>query len=79
MAERMKGTAIVVGDRVRFTKAFLQSTVQYTGPEAPCSHGPFAKGTVMEVLPMVDTNICMVAWDGGDDYGVLAPNLEICR
>ena len=33
------------GDTVRFTKAFLQSLAMESGPDAPTSLGPFARGT----------------------------------
>jgi hypothetical protein len=67
-----------VGDRVRFTVGFLRSTGQYSGPEAPTSFGPFARGRVIaDVEKMPDFRL--VKWDNGRETPVLAANLERCR
>lgn len=71
---RMRGSIFLVGDRVRFTAAFLRSTVQYTGPEAPCSYGPFARGKVVSMSG--STDLVRVLWDDGYEKPVNRFNLE---
>ena len=41
-----------VGDTVRLSRAFLQSTAMVTAPAAPTSVGPFARGTVTAIAPI---------------------------
>ena len=67
--------------RVRFTKSFLQSTGQYTGPDAPTSYGPFAKGKVIhtKVMPTSLTILVTVEWEDGEVTRVNEANLEACR
>jgi hypothetical protein len=58
-----KGENIGIGDRVRFSRAFLQSTGQYTG------WAPFARGIVREMNTLSPgCTICAVQWDGGSAY-----------
>lgn len=51
---------INVGDTVGFSKAFLQSTGQYTGDV------PFARGRVKSLRTYGDTTIAEVEWDTPD-------------
>ena len=68
------------GVRVRFSTPFLRSTGQCTGPDAPASYGPWARGTVAEVKRYASCPpIVAVQWDDGRVTRVLAPNLESCR
>jgi len=68
------------GMRVRYSATFLRSTYQYTGPDAPASEGPWARGTVAEVKRYATCPpIVAVQWDNGRVTRVLAPNLERCR
>lgn len=72
-------TKLLPGTRCRFNKAFLQSTCQYTGPVAPTSYGPFARGTVTGQEPLGSILLVRVAWDDGTSSAVNAVNLEPCR
>jgi hypothetical protein len=68
------------GVRVRFSSPFLRSTGQSTGPSAPASYGPWARGTVVEVKRYASCPpIVAVQWDDGRVTKALAPNLESCR
>lgn len=52
---------IQVGDRVAYSKRFLQSTGQYTGDV------PHARGTVAALVPLgKDTTLAEIAWDTPD-------------
>jgi hypothetical protein len=73
--KRLRGSPIVVGDRVRFTASFIRSTAQYTGPEAPTFYGPFARG----VVTVVGDFHVQVEWDDGTLSGCHPGNLERCR
>lgn len=80
----MRAGSLQEGDRVAFARAFLRSTGQFTGPEAPTSYGPFARGEVervhrgwrgpfdpdSRVSPWVD-----VRWDDGRRGTVHVGNL----
>lgn len=72
-------TKLMPGTRCRFNKAFLQSTCQYTGPTAPTSVGPFARGTVTGQEPLGTYLLIRVAWDDGTSSNVNAANLEAIR
>lgn len=48
---------IQVGDRVCYSKRFLQSTGQYTGDV------PFARGTVTALVPLGSTTLAEITWD----------------
>lgn len=67
------------GDRVAYSRGFLRSTGQYTGPEAPCSYGPFARGTVSIVHDDRERRpaweCVAVHWDDGRDSNVNVNNL----
>lgn len=62
-----------VGDRVAFSRAFLQSTFQFTG------WPPFARGTIMELVPCGPVTLATVEWNNGPDQGqrVLTSNLVL--
>jgi hypothetical protein len=65
------------GDRVKFAVTFLRSTGQYYGDPAPCSSGPFARGTVDEVLELeFGRQAVYVVWDDGDRHGAI--NSDLC-
>jgi hypothetical protein len=52
---------IKVGDTVGYSKAFLQSTGQLTGD------APFARGKVLELLPLgTDAILAEIEWDKPD-------------
>lgn len=76
-----------IGDHCRFSKQFLQSTGQYTGPTAPTSYGPFARGTVIGTVsvPSATTGnsspwvALEVHWDDDRVTSVFSANLEKCR
>jgi len=52
---------VQVGDTVGYSKAFLQSTGQYTGD------APFARGKVTALLPLgSDTTLAEIDWDKPD-------------
>jgi len=76
-----KAKLLSVGDRCRFASKFLRTTGQATGPDAPTSHGPWARGTVLTVkhfsggVPV----LVQVTWDNGAITAALATNLERCR
>ena len=60
-----------VGDKVAFSRAFLRSTGQFTGPEAPASYGPFARGEVHEHIPPY----VWIRWADGQETRVNPHNL----
>jgi hypothetical protein len=71
---------IEVGDRVRFTAKFLRSTGQYTGEPAPTSYGPFARGEVLNIIPLSGTTLLAeIKWDDTFRSKVNIDNLEKCR
>lgn len=47
---------IAIGDRVCYSKQFLQSTGQLTGDI------PFARGTVREITPLGQTQLATIDW-----------------
>lgn len=48
---------IKVGDRVCYSRQFLQSTGQLTGDV------PQARGTVTSIVPLASTALAEIAWD----------------
>ena len=63
-------TEIKPGDRVCFSRRFLQSTVQYTG------FAPFAVGSVEALEDLGgDLVIAFIRWDDGSAGGVNVNNL----
>ncbi|MCP9858122.1 MULTISPECIES: hypothetical protein [unclassified Cyanobium] len=69
-----------IGDTVRFTRAFLQSMAMVSGPEAPTSSGPFARGTVSAIGPITPSSpvvVATVSWADGVTTQVNLTNLEI--
>ena len=72
-------SALQIGDTVRFTRAFLQSTAMGSGPPAPTSLGPFARGTVTAIAPLSPGStllLATVAWADGNSTRVNVANLE---
>jgi hypothetical protein len=72
-------SALQVGDTVRFTRAFLQSTAMGSGPPAPTSLGPFARGTVTAIEPLSPGSalvLATVVWADGESTRVNVANLE---
>ncbi len=72
-------SALQVGDTVRFTRAFLQSIAMGSGPPAPTSLGPFARGTVSAIAPLSPSSpllLATVSWADGDSTQVNVANLE---
>lgn len=68
-----------VGSAVRFALAHLRATMQYSGPDAPTSYGPHARGTVLEVRRhggLRGPAVCRVQWADGRVTSVLETNLE---
>lgn len=61
-------------------EAFLQSTAMITGPAAPTSVGPFARGTVIAIAPISPFStllLATVAWAHGESGQVNVANLEL--
>ena len=72
-------SALQVGDTVRFSRAFLQSIAMGSGPPAPTSLGPFARGTVTAIAPLSPSSpllLATVAWADGDSTQVNVANIE---
>lgn len=57
---RNRTAAIQVGDKVYFSKKFLQSTGQQTGET------PFARGVVTAIIPLGDIQLAAIKWDNAD-------------
>ena len=73
-------TPLQIGDTVRLSRAFLQSTAMITGPAAPTSVGPFARGTVTAIAPISTSSslvLANVAWADGQSSQVNVVNLEL--
>ncbi len=71
--------ALQNGDTVRFTRAFLQSLAMLSGPAAPTSVGPFARGTVTASAPLSPRSrllLATVVWADGETSQVNVANLE---
>ena len=69
-----------IGDTVRFSKAFLQSMAMVSGPSAPTSSGPFARGTVSAIAPITPRSSLVLAtvhWADGETTQVNVENLEL--
>jgi len=49
-----------VGDKVCYSRTFLQSTGQQTGDV------PFARGIVTAIEPLGETKLAVIAWDKPD-------------
>ena len=72
-------SALQVGDTVRFSRAFLQSMAMGSGPPAPTSLGPFARGTVTAIAPLSPSSpllLATVVWADGDSTQVNVANIE---
>jgi hypothetical protein len=73
-------TPLQIGDIVRLSRAFLQSTAMVTGPAAPTSVGPFARGTVTAIAPISPGSslvLATVACSDGESSQVNVVNLEL--
>jgi hypothetical protein len=65
---------------VRFSRSFLQSLAMLSGPAAPTSVGPFARGTVTAIGPIIPNSpmvVATVSWADGATTQVNVTNLEI--
>jgi hypothetical protein len=51
---------VSVGDKVAYSKAFLRSTGQFTGPV------PFARGKVKELTTLGSITLATIEWDHPD-------------
>ncbi len=51
---------IEVGDKVCYSRQFLQSTGQLTGD------APFARGVVTKIVPLGETSLAEIDWDTSD-------------
>jgi hypothetical protein len=56
MSWQSRTSPIQVGDKVCYSKRFLQSTGQYTGDI------PFARGVVQELIPFGETMLAVIDW-----------------
>jgi len=62
------------------TQSVLQTTAMVTGPAAPTSVGPFARGTVTAISPISPGSslvLATVAWADGESSQVNMANLEL--
>ena len=62
-------TPLQIGDSVRFTRAFLQSMAMVSGPDARTSSGPFARGTVTTIAPIIPNSSMVLATVSWADVG----------
>ena len=65
---------------MRFSRSFLQSLAMLSGPAAPTSVGPFARGTVTAIGPIIPNSpmvVATVSWADGATTQVNVTNLEI--
>ena len=78
-------SALQIGDTDRrnsqrfTTRGFLQSTAMGSGPPAPTSLGPFARGTVTAIEPLSPSShllLATVVWADGVSTRVNVANLE---
>lgn len=67
-----------VGDTVRYEAQFLRNTGQYTGPDAPCHHGPWAFGTVHHFVDELPNHV-VILWDDNAITTVHKANLEVLK
>ena len=64
---------------MRFSRSFLQSLAMLSGPAAPTSVGPFARGTVTAIAPLSLGSpllLASVSWADGTTSQVNVANLE---
>ena len=64
-----------IGDRVKYSRDFLRSTGQFSGPV------PFAKGTVTEISEFGAPGRALVSiqWDGNQELPPRVLNLNLVR
>jgi hypothetical protein len=63
----------------RFSRSFLQSLAMLSGPASPTSVGPFARGTVPAIVPLIPGSsllLATVSWADGVTTQVNVANLE---
>lgn len=71
--------ALQNGDMVRFSRSFLQSLAMLSGPAAPTSVGPFARGTVTAIAQLSPGSpllLATVRWADGHISQANVANLE---
>lgn len=64
---------------MRFSRSFLPSLAMLSGPAAPTSVGPFARGTVTAIAPLSLGSpllLASVSWADGTTSQVNVANLE---
>ena len=64
---------------MRFSRSFLQSLAMLSGPAAPTSVGPFARGTLTAIAPLSPGSsllLATVSWADGVTTQVNVANLE---
>ena len=64
---------------MRFSRSFLQSLAMLSGPAAPTSAGPFARGTLTAIAPLSPGSsllLATVSWADGHISEVNVANLE---
>lgn len=64
---------------MRFSRSFLQSLAMLSGPAAPTSVGPFARGTVTAIAPLSSGSpllLATVRWADGTISKVNVANLD---
>ena len=67
------------GSTVRFSRSFLQSLAMLSGPAAPTSVAPFARGTLTAIAPLIPGSsllLAAVSWADGVTTQVNVANLE---
>lgn len=71
-------TDFKIGDRVAMRASWLKNTGQHTGPPAPTSIGPFARGELIEIDTSTTFNgshLASVRWDDGHESRAITANL----
>jgi len=76
-----------IGDRVRYTAKFCRNTGQYSGPDAPTSSGPWARGSIVQINEPfarydggpLDRGMVGIKWDNGNESMVLNCNIEVMK
>lgn len=66
-----------VNDKVRFAAGFLKATGQLTGPDAPTSVGPFARGRIIEIHQLGPSTLIEVLWADNRITKIFSKNLEL--
>lgn len=66
-----------VNDRVRLATGFLKATGQITGPDAPTSVGPAARGRIIDIHHLGPSTLIEVLWADNRITRIFSKNLEI--